>query len=74
MLRTYDEFVNSIKGCPYEANSLLEGESIHVAFLANELSEKEKDQLLMQKMRLKIVIYMKKLCIYFSKIAFGILN
>lgn len=72
MLRIYDEFINIIKSCPYEADSLLEGESIHVAFLANELSEK--DQLLMQKMRLKIAIFMKKLCIYFSKIAFEILN
>ncbi|TCW58041.1 uncharacterized protein (DUF1697 family) [Bacillus thuringiensis] len=49
MLRTRDEFINTIKWCPYEVDSLLEGESIHVAFLANELSEKEKDQLLMQK-------------------------
>ncbi|PDZ65281.1 cytoplasmic protein [Bacillus cereus] len=49
MLRTNDEFINIIKGCPYDADSLVEGESIHVAFLANELSEKEKDQLLMQK-------------------------
>ncbi|MGD6888065.1 DUF1697 domain-containing protein [Bacillus mobilis] len=49
MLSTHDEFINIIKRCPYEADSLLEGESIHVAFLANELSEKEKDQLLMQK-------------------------
>jgi len=49
MLSTHDEFINMIKRCPYEVDSLLEGESIHVAFLANELSEKEKDQLLMQK-------------------------
>lgn len=49
MLRTRDEFINMIKRCPYEVDSLLEGESIQVAFLANELSEKEKDQLLMQK-------------------------
>ncbi|MBY7113932.1 MULTISPECIES: DUF1697 domain-containing protein [Bacillus] len=49
MLSTHDEFINMIKRCPYKADSLLEGESIHVAFLANELSEKEKDQLLMQK-------------------------
>ncbi|PFV83712.1 cytoplasmic protein [Bacillus sp. AFS059628] len=49
MLRTHVEFINMIKRCPYEVDSLLEGESIHVAFLANELSEKEKDQLLMQK-------------------------
>ncbi|KAB2459845.1 DUF1697 domain-containing protein [Bacillus sp. CH126_4D] len=48
MLRTHAEFINIIKRCPYEVDSLLEGESIHVAFLANELSEKEKDQLLMQ--------------------------
>lgn len=76
MLRTHEEFINITKRCPYEVNSLREGESIHVAFLANELSEIEEDQLLMQKkkMRLKIVIYMKKLCIYFSKIAFETLN
>ncbi|MES5938941.1 MULTISPECIES: DUF1697 domain-containing protein [unclassified Bacillus cereus group] len=49
MLRTHEEFINMIKRCPYEADSLLEGESIHVAFLANELSEKEKDHLLKQK-------------------------
>ncbi|HDR6314765.1 TPA: DUF1697 domain-containing protein [Bacillus thuringiensis] len=49
MLSAHDEFINIIKRCPYEADSLLEDESIHVAFLANELSEKEKDQLLMQK-------------------------
>ncbi|HDR7250635.1 TPA: DUF1697 domain-containing protein, partial [Bacillus pacificus] len=47
MLRTHEEFINVIKRCPYEVNSLREGESIHVAFLANELSELEKDQLLM---------------------------
>ena len=74
MLRTHEEFINITKRCPYEVNSLREGESIHVAFLANELSEIEEDQLLMQKMRLKIVTYMKKLCIYFSKIAFETLN
>lgn len=49
MLRTHEEFLNIIKRCPYEADLLLEGESIHVAFLANELSEIEKDQLLMKK-------------------------
>lgn len=49
MLRTNEGFVNMIKRCPYEVDSLLEGESIHVAFLANELTEKEKNQLLMQK-------------------------
>ncbi|EPC8417624.1 cytoplasmic protein [Bacillus wiedmannii] len=49
MLRTHEEFINMIKRCPYEADSLLDGESIHVAFLANELSEKEKDHLLKQK-------------------------
>ncbi len=42
MLRTHEEFINVIKRCPYEVNSLREGESIHVAFLANELSELEK--------------------------------
>ena len=49
MLRTHEEFINITKRCPYEVNSLREGESIHVAFLANELSEIEEDQLLMQK-------------------------
>ncbi|TKI88166.1 DUF1697 domain-containing protein, partial [Bacillus wiedmannii] len=49
MLSTRDEFINIIKGCPYEADSLLVDESIHVAFLANELTEKEKDHLLKQK-------------------------
>ncbi|QUW29047.1 DUF1697 domain-containing protein [Bacillus cereus] len=49
MLRTYAEFTNIIKICPYEADSLLEGESMHIAFLANELSKKEKDQLLIYK-------------------------
>ncbi|MED2935216.1 DUF1697 domain-containing protein [Bacillus wiedmannii] len=49
MLRTHEEFINIIKSCPYEVDLLLEGESIHVAFLANELSEKEKDHLLNQK-------------------------
>ncbi|PKJ54086.1 DUF1697 domain-containing protein [Bacillus sp. SN10] len=49
MLRTHAEFINIIKGCPYDAVSLLEAESIHVAFLANELSEIEKNQLLLQK-------------------------
>lgn len=74
MLRTHEEFINVIKRCPYEVNSLREGESIHIAFLANELSKTEKDQLLMQKKRLKIVVFMKKLCIYFSKLAFETLN
>ena len=67
MLRTHEEFININKRCPYEVNSLREGESIHVAFLANELSELEKDQLLMQKMRLKIVIYMKSCVFIFQK-------
>ncbi|WP_212958889.1 DUF1697 domain-containing protein, partial [Bacillus sanguinis] len=49
MLRTNEGFINMIKRCPYEVDSLLEGESIHVAFLANELTEKEKNQLIMQK-------------------------
>ncbi|MDW3036591.1 MULTISPECIES: DUF1697 domain-containing protein [Bacillus cereus group] len=49
MLRKHEEFINIIKRCPYEVDSLRKGESIHVAFLANELSELEKDQLLMQK-------------------------
>ena len=42
MLRTYAEFTNIIKIYPYEADSLLEGESMHIAFLANELSKKKK--------------------------------
>ena len=67
MLRTHEEFINITKRCPYEVNSLREGESIHVAFLANELSEIEEDQLLMQKMRLKIVIYMKSCVFIFQK-------
>ncbi|MCQ6355770.1 DUF1697 domain-containing protein [Bacillus cereus] len=46
MLRTNDAFINIIKKCPYETNSLLEGESVHVAFLANTLSEGECNQLL----------------------------
>ncbi|MGE6598153.1 DUF1697 domain-containing protein [Bacillus proteolyticus] len=45
MLRTKDEFINIIKTCPYEAGLLLEGESIHVAFLANVLSEEDSNQL-----------------------------
>ncbi|WP_283747104.1 DUF1697 domain-containing protein [Bacillus cereus] len=45
MLRTKDEFINIIKMCPYEAGLLLEGESIHVAFLANVLSEEDSNQL-----------------------------
>ncbi|OQR56782.1 DUF1697 domain-containing protein [Bacillus sp. CDB3] len=49
MLRTNEAFINIINKCPYEANSLLEGESMHVAFLANVLPEKEKNQLLMLK-------------------------
>ena len=59
---------------PYEVNSLREGESIHVAFLANELSELEKDQLLMQKNETEDCYIHEKLCIYFSKIAFEIQN
>ncbi|EJR54909.1 hypothetical protein IIM_01849 [Bacillus cereus VD107] len=49
MLRTNDELINIIKKCPYETNSLLEGESVHVAFLANPLSEEDSKQLLMYK-------------------------
>ncbi|WP_002147458.1 DUF1697 domain-containing protein [Bacillus cereus] len=46
MLITKEEFMNIIKTCPYEADLLLEGESIHVAFLANALSEEDSNQLL----------------------------
>ncbi|MBE5106570.1 DUF1697 domain-containing protein [Bacillus thuringiensis] len=53
MLRTNDEFINIIKKCPYEVYSLLEGESIHIAFLANPLSEDERKQLLMYKSELE---------------------
>lgn len=49
MLRTHEEFININKRCPYEVNSLREGESIHVAFLANELSELEKISYLCKK-------------------------
>lgn len=49
MLRTHDEFINIIKQCPYEVHSLLEGESVHVAFLANVLSEEESSKLLTYK-------------------------
>lgn len=67
MLRTHEEFINMIKRCPYEADSLLEGESIHVIFLANELSEKEKDQLLMQKNETEdCYIYEKVVYLFFK--------
>ncbi|OWT50904.1 MULTISPECIES: DUF1697 domain-containing protein [unclassified Bacillus (in: firmicutes)] len=67
MLRTHEEFINMIKRCPYEADSLLEGESIHVAFLANELSEKEKAQLLMQKNETEdCYIYEKVVYLFFK--------
>ncbi|PFJ50878.1 cytoplasmic protein [Bacillus cereus] len=49
MLRTNDEFTNIINKCPYEAQSLLAGESVYVAFLANPLSEEDSKQLLMYK-------------------------
>ncbi|KFN02514.1 DUF1697 domain-containing protein [Bacillus clarus] len=46
MLRMDDELIKTIKRCPYRAGSLSEGESVHVAFLANELSKEESKQLL----------------------------
>lgn len=49
MLRANDEFINIIKKCPYETHSLLEGESVHVAFLANPLSEEDSKRLLIYK-------------------------
>ncbi|HDR7794734.1 TPA: DUF1697 domain-containing protein [Bacillus luti] len=49
MLRTKEEFINMIKNSPYKADTLLEGESIHVAFLAHPLSEDENRQLITYK-------------------------
>ncbi|PEB47754.1 cytoplasmic protein [Bacillus sp. AFS098217] len=45
MLRTSQDMKQVIKNCPYETNALLEGESLHVAFLAEELSAEEVKQL-----------------------------
>ncbi|MBG9939160.1 DUF1697 domain-containing protein [Bacillus tropicus] len=67
MLRTHEEFINVIKRCPYEVNSLREGESIHIAFLANKLSKTEKDQLLMQKKEIEDCCIHEKVVYLFFK-------
>lgn len=67
MLRTHDEFINIIKQCPYEVHSLLEGESVHVAFLANVLSEEESSQLLIFKSELEDCYIDEKVVYLFFK-------
>ena len=67
MLRTYGEFINIIKQCPYEVHSLLEGESVHVAFLANVLSEEESSQLLTFKSELEDCYIDEKVVYLFFK-------
>ncbi|QWU45427.1 MULTISPECIES: DUF1697 domain-containing protein [Bacillus] len=67
MLRTNDEFINTIKHSPYKADALLEGESIHVAFLANPLSEEESKQLLMYKSELEDCYIDQKVVYLFFK-------
>ncbi len=67
MLRTHEEFINITKRCPYEVNSLREGESIHIAFLAHELSKTEKDQLLMQKNEIEDCCIHEKVVYLFFK-------
>ncbi len=67
MLRTYGEFINIIKQCPYEVHSLLEGESVHVAFLANVLSEEETSQLLTFKSELEDCYIDEKVAYLFFK-------
>lgn len=67
MLRTHDEFINIIKQCPYEVHSLLEGESVHVAFLANVLSEEESSQLLTFKSELEDCYIDEKVVYLFFK-------
>ncbi len=67
MLRTHDEFINIIKQCPYEVHSLLEGESVHVAFLANVLSEEESSQLLTFKSELEDCYIDEKVAYLFFK-------
>ncbi|MBK5431924.1 DUF1697 domain-containing protein [Bacillus sp. TH25] len=67
MLRTNDEFINIIKKCPYETHSLLEGESVHVAFLANPLSEEASKGLLMYNSELEeCYIYEKVVYLLFK--------
>ncbi|ALQ68340.1 DUF1697 domain-containing protein [Bacillus thuringiensis] len=67
MLRTHDEFINIIKQCPYEVHLLLEGESVHVAFLANVLSEEESSQLLTFKSELEDCYIDEKVVYLFFK-------
>ncbi|MFC9724938.1 DUF1697 domain-containing protein [Bacillus cereus] len=67
MLRTHDEFINIIKQCPYEVHSLLEGESVHVAFLTNVLSEEESSQLLIFKSELEDCYIDEKVVYLFFK-------
>ncbi len=67
MLRTHDEFINIIKQCPYEVHSLLEGESVHVAFLANVLSEEESSKLLTFKSELEDCYIDEKVAYLFFK-------
>lgn len=67
MLRTHDEFINIIKQCPYEVHSLLEGESVHIAFLANVLSEEESSQLLIFKSELEDCYIDEKVVYLFFK-------
>ncbi|XLG19151.1 DUF1697 domain-containing protein [Bacillus cereus] len=67
MLRTHDEFINIIKQCPYEVHSLLEGESVHIAFLANVLSEEESSQLLTFKNELEDCYIDEKVVYLFFK-------
>ncbi|MBO1513744.1 DUF1697 domain-containing protein [Metabacillus bambusae] len=45
MIRTATEMQQIIKNCPYLAEALLEGESIHISFLADVPSQERIDQL-----------------------------
>ncbi|WP_433772267.1 DUF1697 domain-containing protein [Bacillus wiedmannii] len=67
MLRTNEEFINTIKHSPYNTDTLLDGESIHVAFLANPLSEEERKQLLMSKSTLEDCYIDEKVVYLFFK-------
>ena len=46
ILRTASEFKEIINHCPYPVNSLLEGESVHLALLEKDLSKEGIDHLL----------------------------
>ncbi|PGB02465.1 DUF1697 domain-containing protein [Bacillus toyonensis] len=67
MLRTNEEFINTIKYSPYKADALLEGESIHVAFLAHPFSEDKRKQLLMYKSELEDCYIDEKVVYLFFK-------